>query len=157
VRSGPPRAGPSTPPPALSPLATLQADWDRICRQALNDQPQHAPALTAVRPMRLDGERLILAAVDHNLDPRAFAPDAPALRLLERLIAGVCGRQLQVEPLASATGGSGASAGASRNPAYLQAQGHPLVQDLLERFEAEVVAREPSPRDRFLERRRGES
>lgn len=89
--------------------------------------------------------------IDQQQDPAAFAAGAPALQLLERLLLGLSGRPLRVEPLARALAGG---AGGARNPAYAQAQGHPLVQDLLERFEAEIVAREPSPRERFLARRR---
>lgn len=100
--------------------------------------------------MRIDGDRLHLAVIDQGLEQAAFAPDAPALTLLERLLATTTGRRLQVEPLARSGGG----ADGARNPAYAQAQAHPLVKDLLERFEAEIVAREPSPRERFLERRR---
>ncbi|MDA3962843.1 MAG: hypothetical protein PF961_18820 [Planctomycetota bacterium] len=148
-RSSGARSGRAVPE---SGLAELQSDWDRICQHALDSGPQWAGAITGVRPAALSGDKLRLLVIDDAMDPSQLGPDTPGLALLQRLVSNRIGRPLQVEALHGR--GSAASGNAdTRNRAYTEAQNHPLVQDILKRFEGEVVAREPRPRADFLAER----
>ena len=65
--------------------------------------------------------------------------------LLTKLVRGATGREFAVmfdAPILQDK--------QDRLAAYTRAQDHPVVQDLLERFEGEVIAREPSRRAEFF-------
>lgn len=101
-------------------------------------------AISACRPRAVAGDRLSLATVA-DCDLRVLDEDGEARALLERLVAERAGRRLRIDVL-----GAGALPGDedTRNRAYREAQRHAVVRALIERFDGEIVAREPLRRPR---------
>ena len=127
-------------PAAVTPqalLAHLQARWGGLARAALSeDLVVLATALTDSAPISLASNQLTIEL------PAAFCAqldgDPDLARRLRQLVAGIAGRELMIiaRPRRGQTGGD------ERSRRYRSAQEHPLVQALLTRFEADIVARE---------------
>lgn len=77
----------------------------------------------------------------------AITPEA--LEVLRGVLAQRCGHAVELA-VPNLAGGQAARGDATRNQAYRAAQADPLVRELQRRFDADIIAREPSPRARFL-------
>jgi hypothetical protein len=117
-----------------------------VVRRVLRDgQPALAAALGEAAPLAVDH-----AAVTASAPPaRLPALEAPAAqRALMAAFQAVLGLPLQlvVRP------GAPAEAGGERMKRWREASDHPLVKELMRRFEAEPVHRELLARDEWLAR-----
>jgi len=79
-----------------------------------------------------------------------FALDGAKRPMLERLFRQQLGWVPEIGCQLLSRADRGRSAEDIRSRRYREAQEHPLVQDVLRMFDADVIAREPSTRDDFL-------
>jgi hypothetical protein len=134
--------GPS--PQTLLPV--LQARWAEIARAALREgQVGLAAALTDSAPVALAGDLLTIELPASFCAQLTIRPDL--IQQLEGLLQAVAGRRLRVAGRPQRS-----QAVDERGDRYRTAQEHPLVQLLLKRFEADIVAREIIDHDDWLRR-----
>ncbi len=111
----------------------------------LERHPAQIGIATRLLPTAIDGQRLVLS-IDGSLDN---APDCEeALAVIAAETGRILGRSMQatIAPRSSA-----APTGASRSAAYQAAASHDVVQTLISTFNAEIISREPSSRDQWLQ------
>lgn len=125
----------------------VRDQWDRVITAATERSAAIAAALTACLPLAVRDDRLRLRPLPDT--SAAAILDADACRLTAELLTQVTGLSLTIDVLDP--GRSGRER-ANRQDAYRAAQTDPVIQDLLKRFDAEVIAREPSLRERWLTR-----
>ena len=67
-------------------MPRLRDDWDIICRQALNINPQLGLVLTGCRPFDCIDDHLLLQPISDNLDIGLLAPNSPEKEHAQRII-----------------------------------------------------------------------
>ena len=104
-----------------------------------------AAALTDSAPVALSGDLLTVELPASFCAQLTIRPDMT--QQFEAVLQAVAGRRLRVvgRPRKG-------QAGDERTDRYRQAQDHPLVQLLMKRFEADIVAREIIPTEEWLRR-----
>jgi hypothetical protein len=143
------RAAEALPPSPQTLLPALQARWAEIARAALREgQVGLAAALTDSAPVALAGDLLTIELPASFCSQLTIRPDL--MQQLEGLLLAVAGRRLRV-----AGRPRRGQAVDERGDRYRSAQEHPLVQLLLKRFEADIVAREIIDHDDWLHRHQG--
>lgn len=131
-------------PQTLLPM--LQTRWTELARHAIRDgQVSLAAALTDSAPVSLAGDLLTIELPATFCAQLTIRPELT--QQLENLLQVLAGRRLRV--LGRPRRGQ---AGDERTDRYRNAQDHPLVQMLLKRFEADIVAREIIPPDEWQRR-----
>jgi len=128
-------------------LRTAQGRWDDVVRSVLRDGlPVLSQALAAGRPVALDATT-ITVAVPSN---RAGTLEDPTHgRAIARAFDAVLGLPYALIVRRDAAVKAAQDDRAAR---WQAAMDHPTVADLLRRFEAEVIEREPMPLEAFRER-----
>ncbi len=135
------------PPQALLPV--LQERWAEVARAAMRDgHVALAAALTDSAPMALAGDLLTIELPVSFCAQLTIRPDLQ--QQLEGVLLAVAGRRLRVTGRPRRT-----PAVDERADRYRTAQNHPLVQLLLKRFDADIVAREIIDHDAWLRRQQG--
>ncbi len=116
-------------------LARLTSRWAELPRQALRDfQVALGTALTDSRPVGLSGGTL---TVEMPADFCTAHGDDPVVRShLAGLVERIAGTRLELVLRPRTTGGD------VRGRRYQTAAEHPLVKELVTRFEADILARE---------------
>lgn len=128
------------------------AQWDRILAAlAADGQVALVSALTACRIRDGEGEEVVLEAPDHPDCECLFrhSPDHEAR--IQSVVRDLCQRDLRVR--------IAGEAGTITRGRYRHAQQHPLVQQIQQLFDAEILAFEPMSEEdweRHLARLRGE-
>ncbi len=99
--------------------------------------PLAAAAFSEGRPTGLKGDELTIAV---QVRHAAALRDAEQLRLIAGVVGSVLGRSVTLR--LAATGGNGEEVLDERQQRYRDAERHPLVQELLKRFEGDLTTRE---------------
>ncbi len=109
--------------------------------------PLAAAAFGDGTPTALEGDTLTVAVQARHA---TALRDAEQLRLIAAVAGSALGRSLQIR--LSAVGGSGEEVLDERQRRYRDAERHPLVQELLKRFEGDLTTREMVDFTTWLER-----
>lgn len=150
--------------PAAAPegLHALAARWSELAVQAQRaGMPLVAAALADARPMELTADGLLIEVAAEHVRRGTFAERGEFAAPLAKLVAAFAGRPLRLVPRERA-GGPATAARLGETPAdaeerarrYRAAQEDPVVKELLRRFEADIVAREPGDRGVWEDRLR---
>ncbi len=128
-------------------LRIVQGRWNDVVRRVLRDgHPALAAALGEAAAIAVDAATITATA------PPARLPaleDARAQQALMAAFQAVLGLPLQLLPR---PGAAAAAPGAERMQRWREATDHPLVKDIMRRFEAEPVHRELIARGDWLAR-----
>jgi hypothetical protein len=124
-------------------LSEAQARWGEGARAALGGgKPALAAAVTGTRLVALEGDLLTIE------EPVGRSPGLADMATdLEHHLSALFGR-----PLRGRVTVARPALGDDRASRYQAAQAHPLVKDLVRRFEADVISREVVGRAEWLER-----
>ena len=109
--------------------------------------PLAAAAFGDGRPTALDGDTLTVAVASRHA---VALRDAEQLRLIAAVTGSALGRSITLR--LSAIGGDGEEVLDERQRRYREAERHPLVQELLKRFEGDLTTREMVDFSTWLER-----
>ncbi len=83
-----------------------------------------------------------------------FAEGHPDRQFFEQLLVQCTGKSLKLRIFTGGTEQSDDPGENQRLRLYKQAQQHPIIQSILETFDADIVAREPSARENWLKQHR---
>lgn len=122
-------------------MAEALAQWDAIRTRVLGEDPAQAGLVTALRPVAVSGKRLSLIPIADGLALDQLGDAARAHRLLLQALRAALGSGWDLAPLPSTSFPSTPGV-AGEDPAYRAAQEHPLVRELLRRFDGEIITRE---------------
>ena len=142
--------------PATTQPATddLRQQWDIICRLCTDaERSTLAAALTACKIVSFDGQIVLLevpimyrALFAEGHEERQFF-----MQVLKQCLGQAIQLQIRTGGMAISDDESNGSSEQQRLRLYKQAQGHPMLQMLMETFDADIVAREPSAREQWLQ------
>jgi hypothetical protein len=119
-------------------LIRLQSRWSELPRQALKQvQIPLATALTDSAPVGLT-ENVLTIELPADFQP-VYAGDPAIQQCLATLIASIAGTPLTIITRTRASAADLVGGDARR---YRMATDHPLVKDIIKRFEADILARE---------------
>ncbi|MFW5828825.1 MAG: hypothetical protein ACOCXA_01070 [Planctomycetota bacterium] len=145
---GRPDAGPADPPLHAREVSVRDC-WDRILGQALNEGLHALAAALVAAEILLCDERRLRLAVPHE-HREQLRDGSPGREAFERLLRQNLGWLPAIACQILDRPGSGSDTSDVRNQRYRSAQDHALVQDILRRFNADIIAREPCARDAIL-------
>ncbi len=123
-------------------MERIVADWASLGQQLLKaGAPLLAAAIGDATPTALSGDQLTLAAPPARI---ALLSDPEQQRVIAAAGTAVFGLRfrLVVKLKAGAGGSSDTGVTDARQRRYLAAQEHPVVKELMQRFEADLVGRE---------------
>ncbi|MHC5068208.1 MAG: hypothetical protein ACYTF0_06430, partial [Planctomycetota bacterium] len=104
--------------------------------------PQFTALITATQARAASGGRIALSAPDDIPGATALSDNDELRRVLTRILSDIAGSPIELAAGRSSSGGK----------AYEGALKHPLVRELLSRFEGDIVSRERFPHADFLDR-----
>ena len=161
MASPPAASATPTPPDSAEPnLAAIVARWGELPGQALRaGMPLVAAALADSRPLELTANGLVLDVAAEHVRRGTLGERGEFAAPLAKLIASLAGRPLRLL-LRERAGGPTVAARLGETPAdaeeralrYRAAQDDPVVKELLKRFDADIVAREPGDRQAWEDR-----
>ena len=138
----PPPPAPPTTASALELLTLITARWGELGQHLLRlGAPLLAAAITEAKPVGISGDQLTITAPANRV-PLLLDPEQA------RVIAGACmalfSQRLRLMVKGTAQSGNPLQTGVTdeRSRRYQAAQEHPVVRDLMQRFEADLVGRE---------------
>jgi len=141
-------------------LSSILARWSDLPSQALRaGMPLVAAALTDSRPLELTANGLVVEVGIEHVRRGSLGERGEFAAPLAKLITALAGRPLRLL-VRERAGGATVAARLGETPAdaedrarrYREAQDDPIVKDLLKRFEADIVAREPGDRQAWQDR-----
>lgn len=145
-------------PPAPLTFGELVQRWEQLADRARKGGLLLvAQAFAGAKPLELTAGALTIEAAAEHVRGNVFGGEFA--EPVSRLLTEVAGRPLRLV-VKERAGGPSVAARAGETPAdaeararrYQEAQQHPLVKELLRRFEADIVAREPGDEKAWRER-----
>ena len=137
--------------PATDDLHRLRGAWDLIIQVVFERHPAAIGTATRLLPVTITNDCLLLTSDG----PRQDDSDCDdALQVIASEARRILGRNIEVRvdvhPAVTSTP-------VARSEAYQAAAQHPVVKTLIEAFNAEIIGREPSPRQQWLQRRQADA